>query len=47
MKKYVAFLKWINVWWKNKVSMQEIKEVFETIWFKNIKILLNTWNIVF
>lgn len=47
MKKYVAFLKWINVWWKNKVSMQEIKEVFETIWFKNIKTLLNTWNIVF
>lgn len=47
MKKYITFLKWINVWGKNKVSMSELKEFFEWIWFKNVKTLLNTWNIIF
>lgn len=46
MKKYVAFLRGINVGGKS-VKMGRLKEVLESIGFKNVKTLLNSGNVLF
>ncbi len=46
-KKYVAFLRGINVGGHHKVPMLELKKEFEKLGFKNIITLLNSGNILF
>lgn len=47
MAKFVALLRGINVGTHTKVSMQELKKVFEKQGFQNVKTLLATGNVVF
>lgn len=44
---YVAFLRGINVGGHKKVSMAELKKVFEEQGFTDVKTLLNSGNVVF
>ncbi len=45
--KYIAFLRGINVGGKSKVSMSDLKKLFEDLKFKNVKTLLNSGNVIF
>lgn len=45
--KYIAFLRGINVSGKHKVSMPELKQLFESLDCKAVKTLLNSGNVVF
>lgn len=45
--KYVAFLRGINVSGKHKVSMAELKNMFEKMGLKEVKTYLNTGNVIF
>ncbi len=47
MKKYIAFLRGINVGGNKKVPMAELKKVLEKIGLKNVKTLLASGNVVF
>ncbi|MBF4694390.1 DUF1697 domain-containing protein [Fusibacter ferrireducens] len=47
MKKYVLFLRGINVGGKNKVSMSELKVLFEQNEFKEVVTYINSGNIIF
>lgn len=47
MKKYVALLRGINVGGNSKVSMAELKFLFEKIGFKNVKTYINSGNVIF
>lgn len=47
MGKYVAFLRGINVGGKNKVSMPELKELFEENGFFDVVTYINSGNIIF
>ena len=47
MKKYVAFLRGINISGKNKISMKELKAAFENVGFSDIATFLNSGNVVF
>lgn len=47
MKKYIAFLRGINVGGKNKVSMQELKELFVQNGFQDVVTYINSGNIIF
>lgn len=47
MKRFVAFLRGINISGKNKVSMAELKKGFENIGFKEVKTYLNSGNVIF
>ena len=47
MKKYVAFLRGINVGGNKKVPMGELKKVLEKSGLKNIKTILASGNVVF
>ena len=47
MKKYVAFLRGINVGGNKKVPMADLKKVLEKIGLKNVKTLLASGNVVF
>lgn len=47
MKRYLAFLRGVNVGGKNKVSMAELKEGFETLGFSEVKTHLNSGNVIF
>jgi len=47
MTKYVAFLRGINVGGNKKVPMSELKKVFESLGFTDVKTLLNSGNVVF
>ncbi|MFO0703601.1 MAG: DUF1697 domain-containing protein [Patescibacteria group bacterium] len=45
--KYVAFLRGINVGGKGKVSMSDLKIVFEKLSFQNVVTYINSGNVVF
>ncbi|WP_027089418.1 DUF1697 domain-containing protein [Thomasclavelia saccharogumia] len=47
MKRYIAFLRGINISGKNKVSMAELKTEFEKLGFKEVKTYLNSGNVIF
>lgn len=47
MKKYVALLRGINVGGNNKVSMPELKELFEKNGFDNVMTYINSGNVIF
>lgn len=44
---YIALLRGINVGGNNKVSMQELKRVFEQAGMKNVKTYINSGNVLF
>lgn len=45
--KYAAFLRGINVGGRKKVPMAELKKLYESLGFENIKTILNSGNVVF
>jgi uncharacterized protein (DUF1697 family) len=47
MKKYIALLRGINVGGKNKISMRELKELFEDNEFQEVSTYINSGNIIF
>ena len=47
MKRYIAFLRGINISGKNKVSMGELKQGFESLNYTEVKTYLNSGNIIF
>jgi uncharacterized protein (DUF1697 family) len=47
MERYIAFLRGINVGGKNKISMPELKELFEQNGFLNVVTYINSGNIIF
>lgn len=47
MKRYVAFLRGINISGKNKIAMADLKNSFEELLFKDVKTCLNSGNIIF
>lgn len=47
MKRYVAFLRGVNISGKNKVPMAELKKGFEKLEFKEVKTYLNSGNVIF
>ena len=46
-KRYVAFLRGINISGKNKVPMAELKKVFEKLDFIEVKTYLTSGNVIF
>ncbi|NCA91692.1 DUF1697 domain-containing protein [bacterium] len=47
MKRYIAFLRGINISGKNKVTMSELKAGIEELGFIEVRTLLNSGNIIF
>lgn len=47
MEKYIAFLRGINVGGKNKVSMPELKTLFEQSGFEDVVTYINSGNVIF
>ena len=47
MKRYIAFLRGINISGKNKVSMAELKKEFEKLEFGEVRTYLNSGNVAF
>ncbi len=47
MKRYIAFLRGINISGKNKVPMAELKKEFEILKFADVKTYLNSGNVAF
>lgn len=47
MKRYIAFLRGINISGKNKIPMAELKKGFETLSFEEVKTYLNSGNVIF
>ena len=47
MEKYIALLRGINVGGKNKVSMSELKKLFEDFGFQDVVTYINSGNIIF
>lgn len=47
MKKYVAFLRGINVSGKNKIDMSKLKECVESAGFTDVSTYLNSGNVTF
>lgn len=47
MKRYIAFLRGVNISGKNKVPMAELKKGFEELGFREIKTYLNSGNVAF
>jgi len=47
MTTYIAFLRGINVGGKCKVSMKELKEVFESLGYENVTTYINSGNVLF
>ncbi len=47
MKRFIAFLRGINISGKNKLSMTELKECFEKLGFFDVKTYLNSGNVIF
>ncbi len=45
--RYVALLRGINVGGKSKVSMEDLKKIFVSLGFLDIKTLLNSGNVIF
>ncbi len=47
MKRYIAFLRGINISGKNKISMAELKKGLEELGFREVKTYLNSGNVIF
>ena len=47
MKRYIAFLRGINISGKNKVPMAELKQSFEKLNYTEVKTYLNSGNVIF
>lgn len=47
MKKYIAFLRGVNISGKNKVPMAELKKGFEVLGFREVMTYLNSGNVIF
>ena len=47
MKRYIAFLRGINISGKNKVPMAELKQGFERLNYTEVKTYLNSGNVIF
>ncbi len=47
MKRYIAFLRGVNISGRNKVSMAELKKGFERLGHKEVKTYLNSGNVIF
>lgn len=47
MKKYVAFLRGINVGGRNKIKMESLRNVFRSLGFEDVKSYINSGNVVF
>ena len=47
MEKYIALMRGVNVGGKNKVSMPELKELFEQNEFSDVVTYINSGNIIF
>ena len=47
MKRYIAFLRGVNISGKNKVPMAELKRCFEELDFSEVKTYLNSGNVAF
>jgi len=47
MKRYIAFLRGVNISGKNKVPMAELKKDFEKFDFGEVKTYLNSGNVIF
>ena len=47
MKRYIAFLRGVNISGKNKVPMAELKKEFEKLGFEKVKTYLNSGNVIF
>lgn len=47
MKRYIAFLRGVNISGKNKVPMAELKKGFEKLGFREVKTYLNSGNVIF
>ena len=47
MEKYIALLRGINVGGNNKISMTELKTMFEKIGFSDVSSYINSGNIIF
>lgn len=47
MKRYIAFLRGVNISGKNKVTMAELKKGFEELGFREVKTYLNSGNVIF
>ena len=45
--KYLALLRWINVWGKNIMNMKVLENMMTHLWYTNVSTYLNTWNIFF
>lgn len=47
MKRYIAFLRGINISGKNKVPMAQLKQCFENLGSTEVKTYLNSGNVIF
>ena len=47
MKRYIAFLRGINISGKNKVSMAELKIGFERLGFEAVRTYVNSGTVIF
>ena len=47
MKRYIAFLRGVNISGKNKVPMTRLKNEFEKLEYKEVKTYLNSGNVIF
>ena len=47
MKRYIAFLRGINISGKNKMPMAELRQGFERLDYTEVKTYLNSGNVIF
>lgn len=47
MIKYFAFLRAINVGGKNLIKMEDLKKIFESLGFKNVRTYIQSGNVIF
>lgn len=47
MKRYIAFLRGINISGRNKVTMTELKKCVERLGYEEVKTYLNSGNVIF
>lgn len=47
MKRYIAFLRGVNISGGNKVPMTELKKEFEGLGYKEVKTYMNSGNVLF
>ena len=47
MKRYISFLRGVNISGKNKVPMTRLKNEFEKLEYKEVKTYLNSGNVIF